>query len=107
MKAVFKDLGELRTTLVATAFLTVLFVPFAAEKEIRLEGFGLFSDVLAPVLAVILVFGLLLDMLMSRVFLGSLGEEKGKRFRTVIRVEAIALIVMIGSWIPYFNRILF
>ena len=107
MKAVFKDLGELRIMLVAMAVFTIVCVPFAAEKEVRLEGVGMLPDVIAPVIAVILVFVLLLDMLMSRIFLGTYGNEKGKRYRTAITVEGVVLVTMIGSWFSYFNRMLF
>ena len=107
MKAVFKDLGELRIALVSMAVFTIACVPFAAEKEVRFEGFGMLPDVLAPVVAVILVFVLLLDMLMSRIFLGTYGAEKGKRYRTAIMVEAVVLFTMVGSWYAYFSRMLF
>lgn len=107
MKAVLKELGELRIMLVGAALFTIALVPFTTGGEVRLEGLGLLPDVLAPVVGIILVFVLLLDMLMSRVFMGSLDKVQGKRFRTAILVEGVVLVLMIASWYPYFKRMVF
>ena len=106
IKAVIVEIGELRSMLIATAIISVSQVPFTTNNEVRLEGWGLFPDILAPVLAVILFFGLCLDMLMSRVYMSSLDEDGKARFRTIIRMELLTLVVMVSMWIPYFQRML-
>ncbi len=106
IKALMVDIGELRTMLIVTAIISISQVPFTTNDEVRLEGWGLFPDILAPVLAVILFFGLCLDMLMSRVYMSSLDEDGKGRFRTIIRTELLTLVIMVGLWIPYFQRML-
>jgi hypothetical protein len=106
IKSVIVDIGELRIMLIVMAIISISQVPFTTNDEVRLEGWGLFPDILAPVLAVILFFVLCLDMLMSRVYMSSLDEDGKGRFRAIIRAELLTLIVMVGVWVPYFQRML-
>ncbi|MDT8405595.1 hypothetical protein [Sulfuriflexus sp.] len=103
LKAFMLYIGELRTMLITTAVICVAFIPFTSD-EIRTEGWGLFPDVLAPVVSMILVFGILLDMLMSRVF--QVGGEDGARekFAFIFKLEGLVLLALIGLWAPYFYR---
>lgn len=98
-------IGELRTMLISTAVICVAFIPFTSD-EIRLEGWGLFPDVLAPVVSVMLVFGILLDMLMSRVFHADSKGEAKEKFAFIFKLEGMALLALIGLWAPFFYRAL-
>lgn len=105
LKAFMLYIGELRTMLIATAVICIAFIPFTND-EIRLEGWGLFPDVLAPVVSFMLVFGILLDMLMSRVFQADSEGEARKKFAFIFKLEGMVLLVLIGLWAPFFYRAL-
>jgi hypothetical protein len=106
LKAFMLYIGELRTMLITTAVICVAFIPFT-DDSIRTEGWGLFPDVLAPVVSVMLVFGIMLDMLMSRVFLASSEEDNAReKFAFIFKVEGLVLLALIGLWAPFFYRAL-
>ena len=105
LKQFINYIGELRTMLIATAVLCLAHVPFVGD-EVRSEGWGLFPDIIAPVVSMILVFGILLDMLMSRVFMLEKSVEERAKFSSIIKLEALTLLALIGLWSPYFYRVL-
>jgi hypothetical protein len=54
-----------------------------------------------------LVFGIMLDMLMSRVFLASSEEDNAReKFAFIFKVEGLVLLALIGLWAPFFYRAL-
>jgi len=101
----FSSLGELRTMLALGAFFSLANTPFTST-EVRMEGWGLMPDVLAPVVTTILIFVLLLDMLMSRVFSAEASDEKRTRFRRIFWFEFILVVSLIVCWSPYLVAIL-
>ena len=105
LKEFINYIGELRTMLMSTAVICVSFIPFTSN-EVRYEGWGLFPDVLAPVVSIVLVFGILLDMLMSRVFYAANEGEAKEKFAFIFKMEGLALLALIGLWGPYFYRAL-
>ena len=105
LKDFMNYIGELRTMLISTAVICVTFIPFASD-EIRLEGWGLAPDVLAPVVSMMLVFGILLDMMMSRVFHADSEGETKEKFAFIFKLEGITLLALIALWAPFFYRVL-
>ena len=105
LKEFMTYIGELRVMLISTAVLCVVFIPFTND-EIRLDGWGLFPDVLAPVVSIMVVFGILLDMLMSRVFQSDSEGEKKEKFAFIFKLEGLVLLALIGLWAPFFYRVL-
>ena len=105
LKDFMNYIGELRTMLMMTAALCLSFVPFTSD-EIRHEGWGLFPDVIAPVVSMMLVFGILLDMLMSWVFRADSEGEKREKFSFIFKMEGMVLFAIIALWAPYFYRAL-
>ena len=105
LKEFMTYIGELRVMLISTAVLCVAFIPFTND-DIRLEGWGLFPDVLAPVVSIMLVFGFILDMLMSRIFQSDSEGEAKEKFAFIFKLEGLVLLAMIGLWAPFFYRAL-
>jgi len=105
IKDFLRNLGELRTFLALSAFFSLANTPFTST-DVRMEGWGLMPDVLAPVVTTILIFVLLLDMLMSRVFSAEASEEKRQRFRRIFWFEFALVISLIVCWAPYLTAIL-
>jgi len=101
----FKTLGELRTALVSGAVISLLTIPFA-DPSIRYDSFGVLADVIIPVVTVILVFVLLLDSLMSRVFMSQHEGDGKRRFRFILRTNLILVALLLLGWTPYFIKAL-
>jgi len=105
MKKTLTTLGDLRSMLITMALICMVAIPFTSD-EVRMEGVGLFTDVLAPVVSLILVFVILLDMLMSRVFMIEKEADVVARFKFILKIEFLVLACLIGFWAPYFVRVI-
>ena len=105
MKSFFKSLGELRIMLLCTTLLSLSMIPFT-DTTVRMDGWGLLPDVLAPVISFILLFILFLDMLMSRVFMIEADNEKRQRFSRIFWLELIQVVLLISLWSPYYIAVL-
>jgi hypothetical protein len=71
-----------------------------------MQGWGMFPDVLAPVLSIILVFVIMLDVLMSRIYMSEQADDIKQRYRIIIRTELLSVLLMFVVWAPYLVRIL-
>lgn len=98
-------IGELRSTLAAVALFCVMIKPFASD-DARYHNWGLLPDVIVPVTVLILVWGLALDMLMSKVYSFSADQVGKQRFRLIIRLEAILIVALLVAWVPYYLAVL-
>jgi len=105
MKNFFSELGELRILLLTTTLLSLLAIPFT-DTDVRMEGWGLLPDVLVPVVSFIVVFLILLDMLMSRVFMIEADEAKRKKFNRIFLLELLMVVALVVFWTPYFIAVL-
>jgi len=105
MKRFLDSLGVLRVTMLCTTLLSLSAIPFT-NTDVRMEGWGLLPDVLVPVVSFILVFILLLDMLMSRVFMIEAEAQKRQRFSKIFWVEFAQVVSLIVLWSSYFIAVL-
>jgi L-lactate permease len=99
-----RSLGFLRSLLVLAAVVIMLVAPLA-YGGVHLHDWRLLPTVVAPAVMMVLVFVILLDMLMSRVFMADAGEQERTRLSTAIRIEAVALLSLIAAWSPFLVRI--
>lgn len=105
MKNFFEEIGALRTMLLIATLLSLSAIPFT-DTSVRMEGWGLLPDVLVPVVSFILVFIVLLDMLMSRVFMIEADEAKRLKFKKIFLLELSEVVVLLALWSPYFYTVL-
>lgn len=105
MKNFFNEMGALRVMLMTITLLSISAIPFT-DTNVRMEGWGLLPDVLVPVVSFILVFIILLDMLMSRVFMIEADEAKRKKFNKIFLLELALIVSLILFWSPYFTAVL-
>jgi len=105
MKNFFNEMGALRVMLMTITLLSMSAIPFT-DTNVRMEGWGLLPDVLVPVVSFILVFIILLDMLMSRVFMIEADEAKRKKFNKIFLLELVLIVSLILFWSPYFTAVL-
>jgi len=105
MKNFFAEIGALRVMMLITTLLSLSAILFTST-EVRMEGWGFVPDVLVPVVSFLLLFILLLDMLMSRVFMIEADSKKRKKFNKIFLLELVQVSLLIGLWSPYFIRVL-
>ena len=105
MLSYFRDFGLFRNAmLVITAGLSVL-GPFN-DGVTYLSGWRFFTSVVAPAMMVIIVFLLLLDITMARVFAKDADPARGVSLRRASNAEAWALLVLALAWSPFVLRML-
>lgn len=105
MKEFFSQIGELRIMLLCTSLLSLSMIPFT-DTDVRMDGWGLLPDVLAPVVSFILLFILFLDMLMSRVFMVDADAAKRQLFSKIFWLEFTQVVLLISLWSSYFIAVL-
>lgn len=98
-------LGELRTILILVVLLLIITGPFSGGP-VQTSGFALLTTAVAPALYVIMLFVLPLDMTMTRVFMKESEGRERERYRSIIRLEAALLVLMLLSWLPFIVRLL-
>ncbi len=105
MKSFLNEIGTLRVMLMFATLLSLSAIPFT-DTNVRMDGWGLLPDVLVPVVSFILVFIILLDMLMSRVFMIEADEAKRSKFNKIFLLELMLIISLLVLWSPYFTAVL-
>jgi len=100
-------LGFLRIALLGLALLNLLLptidmlAPFAAAGERNL--WSVLATVVAPVMAPLLMVGILFDYLMSRVRAADAVGEQRALFVAIGRIELAVLVITLLFWVPYFK----
>lgn len=77
-----------------------------ADGTTHMHDWRLLPSVVAPSLMMMLVFALPLDMTMARIFMADADAGERERLRFVIRLEAVAYLVMLAAWTPFMFRVL-
>lgn len=98
-------LGPLRSLLVLAVGIVVLAAPFA-DGSVHAHDWRLLPTVIAPTVMVMLLFAIPLDITMARIFMSDASSVERARLAFAIRVEMIALVVMVLAWIPFIHDVL-
>ncbi|MCC5858544.1 MAG: hypothetical protein JJT90_10330 [Ectothiorhodospiraceae bacterium] len=96
----FRDLGALRTPLLLLAVVAIVLAP-GGDTRVQYEGWAFAHTVLLPTVAPLLLAGLLLDSLMSRVLMDGAGDDRRRQLRVVIRTELVMAVVLVVSYLPF------
>jgi len=100
LKRFVERVGPLRVLLgILALVLAALAQPRGAE--IAVEGWAMASTLIAPSLVPLLIFGLMLDMLVSRVWMSGASAEKRARQRLIIRYDGVLLVLVVIAWAPF------
>ena len=94
------QLKPMRVLLVVCALLTIVFRPDPGTAVVY-EGTQMFSTLLVPVVAPILFMLLLLDTLMSTIWITQTEGDEKKRYRNNIIVNLTVVGLLLYSWLPY------
>lgn len=95
------QLRPLRAVLVLGAIIAILGKP-AAGTPVAYAGWEMVSSLLIPVLAPLIFMLLMLDALMSRVWMSEAEGDEWKRLRLVFRVDMVVGLALLAYWLPYF-----
>ena len=95
MKDLAKTLGPMRVVLYA---FVAVFLPMALVADAEPEGLGVLYAYVAPSLIVLFFFVLLLDTLMSRVFMAEKDAEQRRPYRLRLRADLIAVAAILLTW---------
>jgi hypothetical protein len=95
------QLRPLRAALILGAIIVILGKP-EAGTPVAYSGWEMISTLLIPVLAPLIFMLLMLDALMSRVWMSEAEGEEWKRLRLVVRVDVIVGLLLLVYWLPFF-----
>lgn len=101
MKQLLIDMKPLRVALVGFAILLILVRPELGTK-ITYEGWAMATTLLAPVLAPIIFMLLMLDSLMTKVFMADKPAEVRASLRRILRINLLVGLGLFVYWLPFF-----
>lgn len=99
-----KQLKPMRILLIVCALLTIVLRP-APGTEAIYEGSQLITTLLVPVIAPILFMLLLLDSLMSSIWVTQTEGDEKKRYRNNIIINLCVVILLLYFWVPYLSAL--
>ena len=105
LKQRLHDLGLPRTAMLLLVLVLCVLGPLN-DGVTRTSGLGLLTSVVAPATMVIIVFVLLLDITMTRVFASDAGEERKRQLIFASRIESLELAALTLAWMPFALRML-
>ncbi len=100
----FRELGPLRWTLLFCVLVALVLIPAPGTRAVY-EGWPLVTTVLIPVIAPLLFMLLMLDVLMSRVFMTDAEGDARRRLKTAMIVNLLAAALLVIRWLPYYAAI--
>ena len=95
-----RHLGPLRLTLATLAIVSIAFMP-PPRTPVAYEGWGFVYTVVMPVLAPLVFMVLMLDLLMSRVFMSATDETQRSRYRLISLVNLALGIGILIRFLPF------
>jgi hypothetical protein len=101
IKQLLVDMKPLRIMLNGFAIILIALRP-EVGAAFSYEGWSLVTTVLCPVLAPIIFMLLMLDSLMSKVFMVDKPADERARLSRVLRVNLIIGVALLLYWLPYF-----
>jgi hypothetical protein len=100
----FRKLGVMRWFLFAASLALILAVPAPGTRAV-LHGPAVFPTVIVPALAPILFMVVLLDALMSAVFMADKTGEERTRMKLSLVLHLLLAGLMVIAWYPYFRAL--
>lgn len=94
--------GVLRLLFAGLVLACVALAPFAGGEA---HGWRTVAVYVAPVLAVLIFWLLLFDLLMARVLMSDHRGPAREGFRRVLRFDGVLLALLTLAWTPFFVRL--
>ena len=99
-----KQLGLLRVLLIALSLVLIVFNPGKQVPDDYL-GWNAIPTIVMPACVPMVFMGLLLDALMSRVWMADTEGLERKRFKTIMIIDLLLAVLLFIAWLPYFLAI--
>ena len=93
--------GPLRALLYLLTFILVFFSA-AAGGEVVYSGWGVVPTLVVPALVPIVFFVLLLDVMMSAVFMVDRQGALRRRYRNLLGLDLGVWLLLTAAWLPFF-----
>ena len=103
--ALLREFGALRLTLLGLTGAAALFAT-APGTPLSLHGWQLVTTLVLPAAAPLLLFGLLLELLMSAIRWNDADGARRPRWRRILLVEALVALLLAAAWTPFFAAVL-
>lgn len=98
------QIGPMRLLLLGIALLLIVLAPAGDAREVR-EGWALVTNVLVPALSPVVLMGLLLDALMSRVWMVEAEAPARVRYRRILWLNLAASGALVLAFVPYLRSL--
>ena len=105
LSSLLRSIGVLRCGHALIALAVICAAPFA-DGSVYLEDWRIFPSVIAPAVMMMILFGLPLDIAMSRIFMVDATEAERQRLRLVVRFDVALLLVVFFAWLPFMTQVL-
>jgi len=101
------ELGALRWALFLFTLFLIVFAPSAGARA-GASGWSVFSTIVMPALMPLFFMVLLLDALMSAVFLkGTHLPAQRPRYRLSLAFDLVLVVALVIAWYPFLSKALF
>lgn len=97
--------GPMRVVLACTALALIVFVPMPGTTPIY-SGWAMVPTIIVPVLAPNIFMVVLLDVLMSSIFMIDKKGAERARYRRIQLTELALAAGMVVFWVPYFKALI-
>jgi len=97
----WQELGTLRISLILMTFVVMALAPNPGTPAVY-AGWSIVPTLMAPVLAPILLQVVLLDALMSRVWMSAYAGAARERYRRILWINLGVAALSTLWWLPYF-----
>lgn len=101
IKQLLSEMKPLRVLLNGFAIILIVFRP-ELGTPLSYEGWTMATTLLAPVLAPIIFMLLMLDSLMTKVYMAEKVGEIRASLKRILRVNLIVGFALLFYWLPYF-----
>ncbi len=98
------QLGWLRLLLAIVAIIAIAATPKAGTLAVY-AGWQIVPTLIVPVLAPLIFMLLLMDALMSRIWMTDKEPQERRHFKLAIALNLLLALGMAASWYPYFHAI--
>lgn len=103
---VVRRIGPLRFMLQFLAFIFI-FLSQSVGTRMVYAGWEFMSTVIVPALIPLIFFGMLLELMMSTVFMLDAEEpDKKARYRTIVKIDVMLIVGLLLFWVPTLMRML-
>ena len=100
-----KTIGPMRIVLILLAILSLIFKA-KSGTTVSYEGWVMIETVFIPVMAPLIIMVLLLDSLIASIWVSQTSGDEKTRYKLILSLNLLTVIVMLSIWIPFFIELL-